>query len=249
MKASIPRSALNEIFKLVENVHGYLTRRDIRFLATAAAFPTTEGSIVELGSFKGKSAIVIAKAARLSGPTHFATVDPMFGGIRPDLDRNLERAGVSRDVEIYEMLSRDFIELWDRPIRFLFHDGANDAEEVRRDVTALRWHYAEGAIIAFHDVLNTTGHRAAVFLDEVLNSDNFGPVGFCGSIGWGQYFSDRSICARYRPQRFRLRKRLHGLLPYLGAPLHGFDKIRYKLLRSCIPHHRVDSAKWLRSAA
>jgi predicted O-methyltransferase YrrM len=249
MQASIPRHILLDIHRKIEGVDGWLTNREVRFLATAAAHPTAEGSILELGSYQGKSTIVIARAARLAGKTHFATVDPMFDGIRPALDKNLQRAGVSRDVEVHEMLSGDFIELWDQPIRFLFHDGSNQTDEVRRDVTALKWNFADGAIIAFHDVLNTSGYRAEIFVDEVLDSDNFGPVGFCGSIGWGQYFSDRSIGARYRQQRLRLRKRLTSLLPYLGGPLKGLDKIRYKLLRSRIPHHRIESRKWLRAAA
>jgi predicted O-methyltransferase YrrM len=249
MQASLPPDVLLEINREIESVEGWLTRREVKFLATAAAHPTAEGSILELGSHKGKSTIVIARAARLAGKTHFATVDPMFDGIRLTLEENLRRAGVRRDVEVHEMLSGDFIGLWDRPIRFLFHDGSNQADEVRRDVTRLKRHFADGAIVAFHDVLNTSGYRAAVFVDEVLNSDSFGPVGFCGSIGWGQYFWDRSIGRRYRQQRQRLHTRLTRLLPFLGGPLKGFDKLRYKLLRSRIPHHRIDSVKWLRAAA
>ncbi len=249
MEVRIPRYLLHDIHGHVDKVEGWLTPREIRFLATAAAHPTAEGSILELGCYKGKSTIVLAKAKRLAGETHFATVDPMFDGIRPQLDANLRRAGVSDEVEVHEMLSGDFIELWERPIRLLFHDGSNQTDEVRRDVTALKWHFADGAIVAFHDVLNTSGYRAEVFLDEVLCSDNFGPVGFCGSIGWGQYFADRTIGARYRPQRRQLQERLTSLLPFLGRPLRGFPKLHYKLLRARIPHRRIDSAKWLPAAA
>jgi hypothetical protein len=147
------------------------------------------------------------------------------------------------------MFSRDLLASWKRPVRFLFHDGSNQADEVRRDVAALEPYFVDGAIVAFHDVLNPSGSRAEVFVDEVLGSDNFGPVGFCGSIGWGQYFADPAVGVRYRPRKLGLQQKLASLVPFLGRPLTGSAKLRYKLLRSFIPHRRIGSARWLRAAA
>src|SRR6516164_2960178 len=70
----------------VEPVEGYLSPNEIRFLALLAACPTAEGEILEIGSFKGKSTIALAKAAALSGRTKVVAVDPMTAPSPTDPD-------------------------------------------------------------------------------------------------------------------------------------------------------------------
>ena len=54
---------LNEI----QTVEGYLAPNEIRFLALLAACPTATGEILEIGSFKGKSTVILGKIGRACG--------------------------------------------------------------------------------------------------------------------------------------------------------------------------------------
>ena len=249
MTASISRDVLAQVSEKIRGVSGWLTEREIRFLATAAACPTAEGSILEIGAYKGKSTIVIAETSREVPNQHFETVDPFPNGIQAECMANLERAGVLNRVRVNAMTSSKFIQTWDRPVRMLFHDGSNETDVVAADIAALTPYFVDGAILAFHDVLNASGDRAVVFCEKILTSDHFGPVGCCGSIGWAQYFKDPAAGVPYRPMRQQLRTKISRLLPFLRAPLSGLRKFQYKLLRMRVPHHRIDSAKWRRAAA
>lgn len=249
MRSDIPDELYRRIQRKIVSVEGWLLERELQFLATAASNPTCQGNIVEIGSFQGRSTIVIAEAAHLDPGTCFVTIDPFPKGIRAQFDANLARAGLADRVVVHQMMSDEFIATWDRPIRMLFHDGSNNQKIVSEDVARLRPHFVDGAIICFHDVLNPSGERAACFLRDVLASDHFGPFGFCGSIGWGQYFANARTGEQYRAQRLRMGRRLARLLPFLGRRLSRFERMHYKLLRASIPHRRVKSDTWIRAAA
>src|SRR4051812_47387751 len=79
---SLPSAFAESVERIVTTaraVEGYLTEREMRFLALLAACPTAPGDILEIGSYKGKSAVILAQAAQLAaGPLpRLACVDPM----------------------------------------------------------------------------------------------------------------------------------------------------------------------------
>ena len=57
------RQFADDLLAEVLPVEGFLTPREMRFLMLLAAYPTTEGEILEIGSFKGKSTILLASSA------------------------------------------------------------------------------------------------------------------------------------------------------------------------------------------
>ncbi len=65
---------LDNIHKCVNTVEGQLTPREIACLAWLGAAPTLVGEILEIGTFKGPSTIVLALAARLEGVNGVAAV-------------------------------------------------------------------------------------------------------------------------------------------------------------------------------
>jgi hypothetical protein len=249
LTSDTPRKKLHAelpgLLHAARSIQGWLEPEEIEFLALVAAYPTTTGRVVELGSYHGKSTVVLAKALAWNSAEKLVSVDP----IDPEpLYRNLEQQQVRNRVEFFNTASSDFWQDWHQPIRILWHDGANATSEVTQDLAAgIQW-LSDCALVAFHDVLNLSGERIHVFCDEILGSPHFGASGLCGSIGWSQFHQQVQNAAQHRRANDRLRKQLNRLRPFakLDAPrLSTQSKCYYKLLRWLVPHAPVDVNQWL----
>ncbi|HEX9127971.1 MAG TPA: class I SAM-dependent methyltransferase [Gemmatimonadaceae bacterium] len=222
----------------------------------AAALAPARGKNLEIGSFKGRSTVGIAYVTRELGLGPVVAVDPHTSPATTDPDlrgkttsyedfvTNLRTAGVLKDVEIKRTYSHELASEWRDPIRFLWIDGDHTYEGAKADIDMFKPHLADGAIVAMHDVLGTFEGALRVFVEEILESDDFGPAGFSGSIGWAQY----------RPgdgRRFRNRRRLlavpaRRLIPVAQRAdrgLHGWNKFLYKFWRPLAPHGTVSVAQ------
>ena len=238
-------------WKKVAATTGYLSEREARFLMAAVALAPRNGKNLEIGSFKGRSTVGIAYVARELGLGTVVAVDPHTSPASTDPDlrgkntsyddfvANLRAAGVFERVEIRRAFSHDLAREWKEPIRFLWIDGDHTYEGAKADLDMFKPYLVDGAIVAMHDVLGTFEGALRVFVEEVLDSDQFGAAGFSGSIGWGQY----------RPRDghrlgFKLRRRLlaipgRKLIPVARRAqdgLHGFNKFLYKFWRPLAPH-------------
>jgi hypothetical protein len=161
-----------------------------------------------------------------------------------DFVTNLKSAGVYDRVEIKRVYSHDLAREWKDPIRFLWIDGDHTYEGAKADLEMFKPFLVDGAIVAMHDVLGTFEGALRVFVEEILDCDDFGPAGFSGSIGWAQY----------RPRegaRFRWRRRLlaipsRKLIPVARRAndgLRGWNKFLYKFWRPLAPHGPVSAEK------
>jgi predicted O-methyltransferase YrrM len=238
-------------WRLVAPTTGYLSEREARFIMAAVALAPAQGKILEIGSFKGRSTVGLAYVAREVGLGKVFAVDPHTSPASTDPDlrsrgqttsyddfiANLEAAGVLDRVEIKRAYSHDLARDWKDPIRFLWIDGDHTYKGAKADIDMFKPFLADGAIVAMHDVLGTFEGALRVFVEEILDRDDFGPAGFSGSIGWAQY----------RPRdgrRFRLRRRMlaipgRKLIPVARKAdrgLHGWNKFLYKFWRPLAPH-------------
>ena len=161
----------------------------------------------------------------------------------------LRAAGVEGAVEGHRSFSRDLARGWDRPIRLLWIDGDHTYAGAKEDINLFRGHLADRAIVALHDVLHTFEGPVRVFVEDLLASDDFGPAGLCGSIGWAQYRPKDG--ARWRAPREALRRRAARLIPLVqrGRELRGLAKLRYKISRALVPHAAPDPAAWVRAVS
>jgi len=224
-----------------------------------AACAPAGGTILEIGSYKGKSTVGLASIAQHYGLGPVVSVDPHsapavtdFGhGSRrsswDDFQTSLRTAGVERTVEAHRAYSRDLARGWTRPIRFLWIDGDHTYRGAKEDIDLFRPHLASGAIVALHDVLHTFEGPVRVFAEALLDSDEFGPAGLCGSVGWAQYRP--SDGGKWRDQRRALRRRVGRLIGFVkeGREPNGFRKLRYKVWRGLVPHAAPDAAAWVRA--
>ncbi len=251
------RQTIESGTRLSLNTPGFLLENEIRFLGILAACTPASGAIVEIGSFKGKSTVMLATMARKYGLDPVVAIDPHQGlsYLGPDVPHqsptfdeflsSVKSAGLESHVEVQRAYSRDVAKNWARPIRLLWIDGDHSYKGCKEDFDLFSPHLAEGAVVAFHDTLNAFEGPIRVFVEEVLRSDRFGPSGFVHSIAWSQ-FRPRDGAA-FRSARAALEKRCAKLIPYVlnEAQPRGLRKMAFKLSRSRIPRMPITPQQWL----
>lgn len=244
-----------------ETIEGFLAPNEMRFLALMAACPTAEGEILEIGSFKGKSTVILAKAAALNGNSKIHAVDPMTAPSATDPDlrgdassfsdfqKNITAHNVADKIEFHQTFSFELAKTWDKPLRLLWIDGDHTYRGTKLDFDGFAPFLTDGAIVAIHDVLHEFDGGLRVFMEDVLLSPAFGACGFCGSIAWAQVDSGEEKVLNHANEKLALYKKLSRLIPYVvfrKDELKGFEKKEYKFFRSRVPHSALNRREWLK---
>jgi len=153
------------ILRLMESVEGWFSWQEGALLLDTANQALAECKsriIVEIGSYCGRSTVVLGKAVRAApaGGRVYA-IDPHLGNVTSGrsvascgstLDRflsNLQRANVRENVEVLVNYSSEVA--WDKPIGLLFIDGLHDFQSVSQDYRKFSAFVERGGYIAFHD--------------------------------------------------------------------------------------------------
>jgi len=155
------------------NVEGYTTPGELSLLYHLAVAADGPGRIVEIGSYLGRSTVVLATAVADTGREPVVAIDPhtaalMIEGLPPRDTRaeflaNLEQAGVREHVELVHDYSVKAAAGWDgAPIRLHFVDGWHSREAVLEDVGAWAQWFTPDAVAVFDDYLTSDGVRQAV---------------------------------------------------------------------------------------
>lgn len=232
------------------SVAGHLTPREMRFLALLGAMPTCLGEVLEIGSYKGRSTVILAKSAAFAGQTRVCAVDPLDlpsitdpgeterAAVASAFRANLRAHGVESLVEFHEMTSQALGPSWRRPIRLLWIDGDHTYEGAKSDFDVFAPYLIPGAIVAFHDVLNGFVGPPRAMIEGPLASPLFGACGVVGSIGWVQFLGHASLGAPFSGARRRLARKLSALLPYAAdnRPESAVRRFLYKVQRARVPH-------------
>ena len=248
-------TVLDEAWEATRKVPGHLTENEARFLGLLAACVPAKGMIVEIGSFRGRSTVMLAKVASHYGGGVVA-IDPHNSPILfdhqadpeassyQDFLRNIRAAGVAEHVEVHANYSKEIAGSWNRAIRLLWIDGDHSYEGAKSDLDGFLPHVVPHGVVAYHDALNAFPGPIRVFVEEVLGSDRFGPAGFVHSIAWAQYRPEDG--GAFRATRSSLARRASRLIPFVknGGELKGMAKRRYKLRRYLVPHAAIDAQRW-----
>jgi predicted O-methyltransferase YrrM len=247
---------LDDAWKETQKVPGHLGENEARFLGLLAACVPARGAIVEIGSFKGRSTVMLAKVASHYGFGPVVAIDPHNSPILLDRHTNPEAssykdflhsihaAGVSDHVEPHVAYSTDVANSWSRPIRLLWIDGDHSYEGAKKDLDGFLPHLVPVGVVALHDALNAFPGPIRVFVEDVLRSDRFGPAGFVHSIAWAQFRPEDGHV--FREPRSSLARRASRLIPFMegNIELRGIAKRRYKLTRFRVPHSSIDPGDW-----
>ena len=168
-------------------MEGWLSEDQARVLFERALAVPPGGRIVEIGSYRGRSAIVLALGA--GGGAEVVAIDPHAGHDRGprqihgtseqgDADNraftaNLERAGVAGAVRHVRRESGEALgdAHADGPLDLLYVDGAHRFGPARQDVVRWGRRVRPGGTLLVHDAFSSIGVTAALLSAFVLGGD------------------------------------------------------------------------------
>jgi predicted O-methyltransferase YrrM len=192
----------SEAFALAAPVEGWLSEAQAQRLWNAAGHVPSGGLVVEIGSFRGRSAIVMASV--LADGAALVAIDPHAGGdrgpqeIEPEAERgeadneafrsNLRSAGVEARVEHVRQMSSDAHDAVDRAIDVLYVDGAHRYGPARDDIVRWGARVRDGGTMLVHDSFSSIGVTLATLTAVTFGSD------------W-RYVGRTSSLAEYRRER------------------------------------------------
>jgi hypothetical protein len=145
----------------VPSIRGWLSR-DAALLLYRLASGASDGCIVEVGSFRGRSTVVLARGAEhghgarvYAVEPHEPFVGPRGGEFGPEdraaFFRNMVRTGAYRTVRLLNTSSEIVAPGWTESVALLWLDGDHSYEGVRRDFDAWAPHLLPGCDLVLDD--------------------------------------------------------------------------------------------------
>lgn len=205
--------ALGKYVWLSRRIPGW-TRGDEAVALARASYASPDGAvIVEIGSFLGCSAALLAGARKLrgSGKVHcvdaFDTSGDVFSvpiyrahrdsrpvSLRQRFDENIRFAGLTEWVEVHPGHDRDIATLWSSPIDLLFLSGDQSVDGARQTYEAWSRFVKPGGVIAIqnsrNDVSYAVGHDGAMRLvAEVIRPPRYAAIHCIGSTTFARRLS------------------------------------------------------------
>lgn len=171
----------DEVKELTGGIGGWLSEPEGEFLYSLAKQVPTAQAIVEIGSWKGKSTIWLAKGAEAGQRNKVYSIDLHSGSeahvsegeenTYQELLTNISRAKVEEIVVPLVATSYEVARSWKGKVGLLWIDASHEYEDVKRDFLSWKPHLASAAIVAFHDC-DKPG-PAEVFDEHVTCSGEF----------------------------------------------------------------------------
>lgn len=178
-------TTFDEVRTAITDVEGWMTPDQARKLWNCARAVPVGGRIVEIGSFRGRSMIVLASAA--GDDVELIAIDPHAGtdrgpqeieGFDDDaaednivFNRNLERAGVRDRVTHLRAFSDAAIDDVDGEIDLLYIDGAHRFAPARDDIRRWGARVGAGRDLLIHDSFSSIGVTLALMVTLFFSSE------------------------------------------------------------------------------
>lgn len=192
---AVPATSFAAVLRSVDAVEGWMTDAQARRLWDEASRLVPPARIVEIGSFRGRSTIVLASAA--AEGVDVVAIDPHAGNDRgpqelegfeaaaaQDHERflaNLVSAGVGGRVRHLRMFSSAALDQVNGPIDLLYIDGAHRYRPALDDIRRWGARVSEGGTLLVHDSFSSVGVTLAL-LTTMLRSGRFSYAGRDGSM-------------------------------------------------------------------
>ena len=169
-------ATLDQAFAAIDGVEGWLSPDQARRLWERARSLPAGSQVVEIGSYHGRSAIVLALAS--DGRADVVAIDPHAGndrgpqqieGTADEGERdnrrfraNLDRAGVGERIEHVRLPSHDALGAVQGTIDLLYVDGAHRYGPARDDIAEWGARVRPGGSLLIHDSFSSVGVTLAI---------------------------------------------------------------------------------------
>jgi predicted O-methyltransferase YrrM len=200
-------SAAARLFTLAEGVTGFMPDDEGRALYDAAVRYLGDGTGVEIGTYCGKSTVLLGAAAQQTGGLLYtidhhhgseehqpgweyhdtSMVDPVTGRFDtlPTLRHTLDAAELDDNVVAVVGKSALVARTWRTPLEFLFIDGGHTDEAAQKDFDGWAKWVAIGGALVIHDVFpdpNDGGQAPYRIYRRALDTGAFREVAVTGSM-------------------------------------------------------------------
>lgn len=175
------------------SVEGQITENEARRLFSLARGVPAGLTIVEIGTYRGRSTAALAFGSLNSKSVPVFAVDPHLpyvgpkGGVYGSTDQaalyaNLTRLGIGTLVTVIGLSSRRAAAAWEESnIGLLFIDGDHHYAGVSADFNSWFPMLAPDAVIAFHDQFDSGVSR---LIDEAVRNGSITRLGSIDGLGW-----------------------------------------------------------------
>jgi predicted O-methyltransferase YrrM len=244
-------TTFDEVQGVVADVEGWMTPGQARRLWTCARTVRPGGRIVEIGSFRGRSMIVLASAAEAG--VELVAIDPHAGNDRGPhefegfeeeasqdhdvFNANLAKAGVADRVRHVRKFSNEALADVPGEIDLLYIDGAHRFRPALDDIRRWGDKVRPGGDLLIHDSFSSLGVTLALVASRFFSGD------------W-RYLGRSESMTHYRREPLRGAARLRNLgrqltsLPWFLRNLVIKALILAKLGRLTQPLFGHDPATW-----
>jgi MMP 1-O-methyltransferase len=214
---------------LNDQVGGWLTESESKFLYQTACNIQKKNVIVEIGSWKGKSTICLGQGTKDGKKAFVFAVDPHTGSIEHrkmfgKLDtfqiftQNIHKTKVDKFIIPIRKTSEKAIRNINYPVEFIFIDGSHEYKYVKLDYKLWFPKVINGGILAFHDSWHYFGPNMVTAIPLLFSSRIRNP-GLVDTITYFEKVERNSFLDRCHNLSFLIFRSFFGFL--------GFYRIKY----------------------
>ena len=173
----------------IQKLPGMLSNAEVECLFHLGQFNHSQGAIVEIGSWKGKSTVALALGAAKVCDEKIYAIDPhlvmpeegYLTDTKAEFLANLQMAGVANRVVPMIMTSEAAAQGWQKPVRLLWIDGDHRYASANLDFLLWEPHLVEGGILAMHDTIRKPGPKRVLW-EHVFRSNRFQEIAILDNI-------------------------------------------------------------------
>jgi predicted O-methyltransferase YrrM len=167
--------SIYELLSIVESIEGWLSEYEqFALLHLPSMVDNLSGDIVEIGSYKGKSAIALALGSSFLSTKKrpIYSIDPFVEPPFKFFEDNINNLGLEKFVIPIKKHSAEAYDDCPKSIAAIFIDGDHEYNSVKHDIIHYAPRVEKGGFLVFHDYSDYwPGVSKAV--DELCNNDNY----------------------------------------------------------------------------